>query len=191
MLTDNGWATLLAAKRGYDTTTSPFYDEVLREVSSRIAASGSAGKLDIGALTFWKRIRADTPSTASLNTISDADVRAITAVAVATVNDLSLDTAEAAGRARGQLQDLPGYRRGDAVASALLTAAAPARLGVFDQRAVRALGLLGLPVNSRRGQYRRYITTLVGLVDLAGSHGLTWTVRDVDTAPFHLGAPQR
>jgi hypothetical protein len=36
---------------------SPHYDDVLRDVSSRIDASGSIGKVDIAALAFWKRIR--------------------------------------------------------------------------------------------------------------------------------------
>ena len=35
---------------------SPHYDDVLREASSRIGASGSVGKGDIAMLAFWKRI---------------------------------------------------------------------------------------------------------------------------------------
>lgn len=37
----------------------PHYDDVLREVSSRLGASGSVGKGDIATLAFWKRIRTD------------------------------------------------------------------------------------------------------------------------------------
>jgi hypothetical protein len=35
---------------------SSHYDDVLRDVSSRISASGSVGKSDIATLAFWKRI---------------------------------------------------------------------------------------------------------------------------------------
>jgi hypothetical protein len=37
----------------------PHYDDVLREVSERIDASGSVGKSDIATLAFWKRIQTD------------------------------------------------------------------------------------------------------------------------------------
>ena len=45
----------------YLSGTSPACDEVLNAVADRIRATASIGKADIGALLFWKRLRADSP----------------------------------------------------------------------------------------------------------------------------------
>ena len=114
-------------------TISPHYDDVFREVQQRISAVGSAGKADIAMLSFWKRLRAGTPWVTRLLRLPDADVREVTGRAVAVAR--RGDAIEAAGDAREMLRELPGFTQGTALASALLTAAAPARLAVYDKRA--------------------------------------------------------
>src|SRR5205823_5328096 len=103
---------LVEAHDDYVRTVSSTYDDVLREVSDRIAASGSIGKLDIGALVVWKRLRADTPWASALMAKSERDVRSVTAVAVSAVRDHELSTAEAAGQGRDALLKLPGFGSG-------------------------------------------------------------------------------
>jgi hypothetical protein len=149
---DQSWARILTAHGAYYAETSPAYDEVLQEVTERVRETGDIGKADIGALLFWKRLRADTPWVRHLLTIPDATVRETTARAVAIVNDSALPTPEAAGLARGTLSSLPGLQRGDALASALLLAAAPRRMAIYDGRAQTGLGLLGLEPSAAPGR---------------------------------------
>jgi hypothetical protein len=54
------------------------YDEMLVEVATRIATTGSIGKSDIGALLLWKRLRADTPWARQLMSLAEAEMRTIT-----------------------------------------------------------------------------------------------------------------
>lgn len=76
------------------------------------------------------------------------------------------------------------------MASTILTAGAPGRMAVFDNRAVDAV--VGLGYASPGGYYSRYMT-IVG--DLRGQlsvgSGSVWTARDVDEALFMLGAHSR
>lgn len=153
LLDDQGLARLIKAREDVDQKVSTFYDEVLDEVVDRIEATGSIGKVDIGALLFWKRLRANTPWAAKLHAMPEATIREVTAVAVAAVRDNSLEVAEAAGQGRAALSGLPGLSSGDALASALLTAAAPHRMGVYDRRAHSALGLLGIDLGAAPGRY--------------------------------------
>lgn len=71
------------------------------------------------------------------------DVRDITAKAVAAVNDTSLSAPFAATAGRSALSPLPGFDSGDALASALLLAAVPARMAVSDRRSQAGLEILG------------------------------------------------
>jgi hypothetical protein len=64
LLSNEAWSRLATAHADYHANVSPHYDEVLHEVSDRIQTSGSIGKLDVGALLFWKRLRANTPRAA-------------------------------------------------------------------------------------------------------------------------------
>jgi hypothetical protein len=84
-------------------------------------------------LSFWKRLRADTRWVPRLLGLPEAEVRAATGRAVAAARDG--DVSEAAGIAREHLRPLPGFRQGTALASALLTAASPDQLAVYDKRA--------------------------------------------------------
>lgn len=182
-----GLADLLAAYDEHKRTVSESYDEVLADVSTRIAESGSIGKLDIGALVLWKRLRADTLWARRLMATPEKDVRSITAAAVTAANDRNLSTAEAGRQSRDVLRKLHGFRNGFALASALLTAAAPERLAVYDRRAHTGLTMLGLA--PKRGySYGDYIERLEVLRLAAHDRGRGWTNRDVDLALFSLGA---
>jgi hypothetical protein len=90
---------------------------------------------------------------------------------------------------RALLAALPGFARGDALASALLLAAAPSRMAVYDRRAQAALAVLGVRLSAAPGRYGRYmalIETLRG--ELSASGAGDWTARDVDLALFALGS---
>lgn len=164
------------------------YDEVLYEVADRVARSSSIGKADIGALLFWKRLQANTPWATRLHLLPDTEVRRSTAVAVEAVNNLSLDTPEAARRGRAALSALPGFARGDALASALLLAAAPTRMAVYDRRAQAALVRLGLKLSAASGRYGRYMALVEELrQELSKPGGDAWKARDVDLALFTFG----
>lgn len=169
---------------------SPHYDEVLQEVARRIDEAQSIGKLDVGAILFWKRLRADTPWVRQLMALPDSEVRTATQAAVVAVRDYGEPTPEAAGAARSALSDLPGFGRGDALASALLLAAAPTRMAVYDRRAQKGLEALGVPLSSARGCYRRYMAIVEQLRrEVQNSRGKGWLNRDVDLALYWLGGP--
>lgn len=180
----------MAARRSYEHATSAAYDEVLVEVSARVSALGSIGKSDIGALVLWKRIQANTRWAARLMSTPDREVRAVTRQAVDAVRDLHVPVSEAAGRGRRLLATLPGFTTGDALASALLVAAAPNRLAVYDRRAHTGLTMLGESLTSTPGRYRRYMDLIEKLLNTARQHDETWIARDVDLALFWLGNPR-
>lgn len=187
VLNPEAWEKLRASHAAYQVGTSPVYDEVLAEVADRIRTTGAIGKADIGALLFWKRLRADTAWVRELMTKPEQDVRAVTAKAVAAVNDQSLTVPEAASAGRGELSSLPGFKTGDALASALLLAAAPGRMAVYDDRAHTGLKALGLSLTAARGRYGRYMELVEDLRSTANLHGHAWSARDVDIALFWLG----
>ena len=118
----------------------------------------------------------------------DAEVRRVTASAVQAARDPDLSLPDAAGTARGVLVDLPGFRSGDALASALLTAAAPTRMAVYDGRAHAGLAGLGIVLPSRR-RYRTYLAHLADFLRDAPEEAADWRPRDVDVALYMLGAP--
>lgn len=184
---DEGWTLIARSHRAYHDEVSPKYDEVLNQVAERVEKSGSIGKADIGALLFWKRLRADTPWVGRLNALSDESVRQTTAGAVSFVNDASLSTPEAAARGRGHLSSLPGFDKGDALASALLLSAAPKRMAIYDRRAQAGLGMLGLALSAAPGRYARYMALVESIRSAALTRGMEWTGRDVDIALYRLG----
>jgi hypothetical protein len=183
-------SALMRAREQY--TVPAEYDEVVLEVADRVRQSGSVGKSDVGALLFWKRLRADTRWVPRLMALSDADVRAVTANAVSAVNDASLSHAEAAARGRRELAGLPGFANGDALASAVLFAAAPRRMAVYDRRAHKGLqALTGVDVGRAPGRYGRYMRAVAELVATVNAENpaAQWRPRDVDLALYSLGAP--
>jgi hypothetical protein len=180
---------IVKALAGYRATVPDCYDEPLHEVIERVARTGSIGKVDIGALYFWKRIQVGPWNEPMLKT-PEATVRAITAVAVEAARDRNLSVPEAAAAARRALSPLDGMRKGDALASALILAAAPDRMAVYDERAHRGLNKVCLSLSNGPGRYRRYMELVeqcrVELTEhAAGPH----TAREVDLALYWLGRP--
>ena len=86
------------------------------------------------------------------------------------------------------LSPLPGSSTGDALASAVLLAAAPDRMAVYDRRAQTALQRLGLELTASPGRYGRYMGLVEQLREQAASMaGSLWKARDVDLALYWLG----
>ena len=184
---DQKWARLEAARAEYGRQAPGAYDEVLSEVAARVSTAGSIGKSDIGALLLWKRLRADTLWVRRLMSMPDTEVRAVTAQAVHAVCDTDVPVPEAARQGRQLLSSLPGFTTGDALASALLVAAASDRLAVYDRRAQRGLELLGDTLTSFPGRYGRYMYVVQNMLELAHEHQRPWIARDVDLALYWLG----
>ena len=175
---------LRKARAEYEEGASPHYDEVLMEISARATATGSLGKADIGALVAWKRLQANTPWMAKLMGTPETEVRAITARARAAALDESVTLACAADTARRILGELPGCGHGHAVASAILTAAAPQKMAVYDRRAHAGLSIL---FDGRIPRWYTYPAYMETVDDLRQQVELDWTNRDVDLALYTLG----
>lgn len=93
------------------------------------------------------------------------------------------DVSEAAGRAREFLRPLPGFGQGTALASALLTAAAPDRLAVYDRRARQGLERVGLELPDAPPHfYARYMRLIEQCRAEAADEGYQWSARDIDLA---------
>lgn len=183
------WDKLFKAHREYISGASRAYDEVLYAAAERIRSTKSIGKADIGSLLLWKRLRADTRWVRNLMLIPDKEVREHTYKAVEAANDLSCPVPEAAVSGRTALSPLPGFQAGDALASALLLAAAPERMAVYDRRAQLGLERLGLQLSPARGRYGRYMELVESIRLSASANGQVWTARDVDVALYWLGGP--
>jgi hypothetical protein len=184
---DQKWVQLTTARTAYEQQVASAYDEVLLEVAARVRFEGSIGKSDIGALLLWKRLRADTPWARRLMSVPDVEVRATTAQAVGAVRDPHVSIPAAAREGRRLLTSLPGFTTGDALASAVLVAAAPYRMAVYDRRAHRGLELLGETLSSSPGRYGRYMQLIDELLVLAHRHDDSWLARDVDLALYWIG----
>lgn len=182
------WDILIPARASYLAGVSPHYDEVLHEVAQRTEHTGSLGKTDIAALVVWKRLSAQTGWVTALMSLPDTHVRAITERAVTAVRDTTVPRSEAARTGRGIIWELPGFRTGDALASAILTAAAPHRMAVYDSRVQHALDTLGLALTRTPGRYGRYMQLLDDLLGHGAAHADGWTARDIDTALYWTGA---
>ncbi len=183
----SAWDVLVPARTAYMASVSPHYDEVFWDVAQRVKSAGSLGKTDIAALVVWKRLSARTRWVTALMSLPDSQVRAITGQAVASVQDLGLSLGEAAQAGRGAVSKLPGFVKGDALASAILTSAAPARMAVYDQHVQRAIDSLGFTLTSHSGRYGRYMDILDTLLKHSGGRADGWTARDVDTALYWVG----
>ncbi|MFG2858653.1 hypothetical protein ACGFZ9_50455 [Streptomyces mirabilis] len=181
------WDVLVPARASYLAAVSPHYDEVFWAVAQQVERTGSIGKTDIAALVVWKRLPAKTRWVTALMSLPDSQVRAVTEQAVAAVRDPSLSRGEAAQAGRGAISKLPGFVKGDALASAILTSAAPARMAVYDQRVQRAIDSLRLTLTDRSGRYGRYMDLLDTLLEHSGGRADGWTARDIDTALYWTG----
>lgn len=183
------WDVLIPARADYLAGVSPHYDEVFHDVAQRTERAGSLGKTDIAALVVWKRLSAQTRWVSALMSLPDAQVRSVTERAVTAVRDTTVPRSEAARAGRGIIWELPGFRTGDALASAILTAAAPQRMAVYDRRVQHALDTLGLTLTRTPGRYGRYLQLLDDLLHHGGAHADGWTARDIDTALYWTGKP--
>ncbi|MDT0616097.1 hypothetical protein [Streptomyces lancefieldiae] len=115
----------------------------------------------------------------------------MTAAAVSAVRDTSVSRSEAARAGRAALTELPGFVSGDALASAVLTAAAPNRMAVYDHRAHTALRSLGVTLTHSQGRYSRYLHAIDHLLAHAPDPARTWTPREMDTALYYLPLTSR
>lgn len=180
-------APLAEALSRHESRSSPHYDEVLDQVSAQAAVAGELGKLEIAALVVWKRLNASTRWVAALMSTDDHHVRRTTRAMIAATRTPT-HPADRASNARRELLTLPGCTTGDALASALICAAHPKDMAVYDRRAGQALKALGLGVSPKPGRYGRYIQTVTDLRDAAANAGITWTARQVDLALYTFGA---
>ena len=120
--------------------------------------------------------------------LPDTHVRAVTGRAVTAALNTTVSRSEAARTGRGIIAELPGFHTGDALASAVLTAAAPTRMAVYDRRVQHALDGLGLTLTPAPGRYGRYLQLLDDLLRHGAARADGWTARDIDTALYWTGA---
>ena len=177
---------LADALGSYASTCSPHYDQVFEQVTERAITTGELGKADIGALVVWKRLNASTRWAAELMKTDDAQVRRLTHAMIEVTRSTDSPPERARG-ARNALLALPGCETGDALASALICAADPRDMAVYDRRAHQALEALGLPLSNKPRRYSRYIEIVTDLRSAAAEQGLTWSGRQVDLALYALG----
>lgn len=187
MVQDSAVDKLIAARCAYQRGVSRHYDEVLNEVIRSVESSGSVGKADIGALALWKRISASTRWASALLAEPDAEVRRTTTEVVALARNAAVPAPEAASDALACLAALPGFKTRGALASAVLLAAAPDRMAIYDRRARTGLRRIEHPLSGTKNIYRRYLETVEELRDQLLQHGYEWTARDVDKALYWLG----
>jgi hypothetical protein len=179
--------TILTSLTDYRSGVSEFYDEILHEVAAQVELTGSLGKIQLGALFMWKRMQRGSWARKLLS-LPDSDVRLVTARAVDAVRNESISVAAAAKAGRSALSVLPGMRNGDAFASAVLVAAAPRRMAVYDWRARNGLGRVGLVLTNGRGRYGRYMQLIEQIRQelLVHSGGTNLCAREVDLALYWL-----
>jgi hypothetical protein len=180
---------LIAGASAYYAEVSDAYDEVVEQVAARVAEAGCLGKLDLGALTAWKRLRADTPWMGKLMSCPDREVRLHTERAVIAARDETKPVPGAAAAARTALTVLPGFAHGDAIASAVCFVAAPLRLAIYDRRAHYGLHQLDLALDNQPGRYGRYLLLIEQCRQELADQGHVWTARQVDVALYQLGRP--
>ncbi|MFD7704820.1 hypothetical protein [Streptomyces caelestis] len=134
---------------------------------------------------MWKRLRADTPWAAELMALADTDVRRATAAAATAARDTTHSRCAGAQAGRTALAHLPGFRTGDALASAILTAAASDRTAIYDRRAHSGPRTLGITLSHAPS---RYIETIDQFLAAAPAPIRTWTPRNMDTALYWMTA---
>jgi hypothetical protein len=88
------------------------------------------------------------------------------------------------------LRTLPGFASGTALASALLMAACPSKLAVYDRRAHAGLVKVGLDLHPRAPEFYARYMTLIGQCRAEGAAaGYQWSPHEVDLALFVIGNP--
>lgn len=182
-------AHTLAATRSPNSADyiSPNYDDVLCEAAAHIEAAGSAGKADIAMLVTWKRIRVNKNWAVPLFSKTEAEVREVTGRAVAAARHPHVNITQKARECRSQLQELPGFGHGPALASALLCAALPDDFAVYDRRARKGLAAVDLALPGNPPDYGRYTELIEQCRSEARSLGQNWSGHEVDLALYTLG----
>lgn len=180
-------AKIIAALGEHRSTASVHYDEVLDAVASLAQREESIGKAQIGGLVLWKRLNASTRWARDLMSTPEEGVLAATGEAFQGANAQDLSVEEAARTARRALMPLPGFKSGDALASAVIVALAPARMAVYDRRAHAALTALGIRLGDSPGRYARYMALVEQLRQDCASAGEYFSAREIDLALFTLG----
>lgn len=173
----------------YNRGSSGYYDQVVNEVASRAAQTGSIGKSDIGALLTWKRLNASARWVTHLMHTPESTVRLATAKARELALATQLGVEESARRARSALVPVPGFAGGDALASAVIYALAPNRMAVYDRRAQRGIEILGLSLTAKPGRYGRYMALVEQMCAETRDFGSELSPRELDLALFTLGGP--
>jgi hypothetical protein len=170
---------LLAAIDAYTEAGGHAYDELFVQVQRRIAASGSAGKLDVAAITFWRRL-AQGSWIGDLLRMSEGSVRRATGCAFTAADDRG---------ALRALAELPGFDAQGPLATALLCANRPYDFAVMDRRAKAGLKSLGRGLGTSRGMTLRYFRKVRQLRDELATLRPGLTARDIDKGLYMLGAP--
>lgn len=157
------------------------YDDVLDDVHERLHSNGHASKLDLAALIGWKHVN-NAKWMQTMLLLPPDTVEAATAAA--------FEPGLTDGERIAALASIPGYGRGGAFTSVLLTAWDPAQFGVYDRRAAstgwsRAVTDAcscprhHLPIwFEHLRQLAEELSALEGMV--------AWTARSVDMALFNL-----
>lgn len=181
--------TLHLALNKYRGSASPFYDEAIEEVVARGVQCGHLGKADIGAITAWKRLNTSTRWMRDFMNTADSVVRDATATARESALATDDDIQTAASNARSALSPIPGFRKSDALASAVIYSLAPHRMAVYDRRAQVGLECIGLSLTPKPGRYGRYMALIEQVTTEAERDGNPLSAREVDLALFTLGGP--
>ncbi len=173
LLTPDMEAVLSAAYLSYPQVA----DELFSAVHSRLVMHGSATKLDLAALVFWKHIN-NAPWMTQLLRVPDTMVRAVTAEALA------------AGLADEErvmaLRPLPGFGGGHAIASTLFAAWDPHVYDVYDRLALAARKThLSGGCQCDWEHLPTYWAHLRRVALELSSSGASWTPRMVDMALFN------
>jgi hypothetical protein len=95
----------------------------------------------------------------------------------------------AASKAREFLRELPGFTRGSAMSSAILTAIRPSSLAVYDRNANKGLTRIGLDLAANEpdhyAEYMRRIEQCRAEARAVRNH--RWSAHEVDLALYVLG----
>jgi hypothetical protein len=166
--------------RAYEARAAT-YDELFEATSASIRARGRAGKADLAALAFWKRLNCNTKWVASLLQLPESVILDVTGSA--------FEMPDCRGRFQA-LERLPGFRNWGPFASTLLCAYDPQNYAVRDRRTLNGLGRLGVPIADGRGVAVRYHERVEQLRDVLRQQP-GWSdvsARQVDKGLFELGA---
>ncbi len=142
-----------------------------------------------GAIAAWKRLNTSTQWMRNFMSTADSAVRDATANACKAAAATDGDIQSAASNARSALSPIPGFRKGDTLASAVIYSLAPHCMAVYDRRAQAGLEFIGLSLTHKPGRYGRYMALIGQVITEAERHGNPLSPREVDLALFTLGVP--